>query len=140
MKKLLGILVAALAVGTIAWAQGALLINGAGASFPYSITPTHKSTISQWAFIVRYAADLLNGVPSIVIGIFAYVVVVVRFRHFSALAGGFALGLMMIPITLRSTEHFLIAVPRALREGASKWKVIYIVQGQDVRHPTVDRR
>jgi len=81
------------------------------------------------AFVVRYAADLLNGVPSIVIGIFAYSLVVLPFKHFSALAGGFALGLMMIPITLRSTEEFLRAVPRALREGAmalgaSQWKTI----------------
>jgi phosphate transport system permease protein len=70
------------------------------------------------AFIVRYAADLLNGVPSIVIGIFAYSLVVLPVKHFSTLAGGFALGLMMIPITLRSTEEFLRAVPQALREGA----------------------
>jgi phosphate transport system permease protein len=81
------------------------------------------------ASIVRYAADLLNGVPSIVIGIFAYSMVVLPFRHFSTLAGAFALGLMMIPITLRSTEEFLGAVPRMLREGAmalgaSKWKTI----------------
>ena len=84
------------------------------------------------AFVVRYAADLLNGVPSIVIGIFAYGLVVLPFKHFSTLAGGFALGLMMIPITLRSTEEFLRAVPRALREaamalGASKWKTIVTV-------------
>jgi phosphate transport system permease protein len=84
------------------------------------------------AFIVRYAADLLNGVPSIVIGIFAYSLVVLPVKHFSTLAGGFALGLMMIPITLRSTEEFLRAVPRALREaamalGASKWKTIATV-------------
>jgi phosphate transport system permease protein len=84
------------------------------------------------AFVVRYAADLLNGVPSIVIGIFAYALVVRPFKHFSALAGGFALGLMMIPITLRSTEDFLLAVPKALREaamalGASKWKTIATV-------------
>jgi phosphate transport system permease protein len=70
------------------------------------------------AFVVRYAADLLNGVPSIVIGIFAYSLVVLPFKHFSTLAGGFALGLMMIPITLRSTEEFLRSVPGALREGA----------------------
>jgi len=70
------------------------------------------------ASIVRYAADLLNGVPSIVIGIFAYSVVVLPFKHFSTLAGAFALGLMMIPITLRSTEEFLKAVPSNLREGA----------------------
>jgi len=81
------------------------------------------------AFIVRYAADLLNGVPSIVIGIFAFILVVHPFKHFSTLAGGFALGLMMIPITLRSTEEFLRGVPNALREaamalGASKSKTI----------------
>jgi phosphate transport system permease protein len=84
---------------------------------------------STMAFIVRYAADLLNGVPSIVIGIFAYSLVVLPFKHFSTLAGGFALGLMMIPITLRSTEEFLRSVPNALREGAmalgaSKWRTI----------------
>jgi phosphate transport system permease protein len=84
------------------------------------------------AFVVRYAADLLNGVPSIVIGIFAFSLVVHPFKQFSTLAGGFALGLMMIPITLRSTEEFLRAVPRALREGAmalgaSKWKTIATV-------------
>lgn len=87
---------------------------------------------SRIAFVVRYAADLLNGVPSIVIGIFAYALVVLPFKHFSTLAGGFALGLMMIPITLRSTEEFLLGVPRALREaamalGASKWKTIATV-------------
>jgi len=84
------------------------------------------------ASVVRYAADLLNGVPSIVIGIFAYSIVVLPFKHFSALAGAFALGMMMIPITLRSTEEFLKSVPRMLREaamalGASKWKTIATV-------------
>jgi phosphate transport system permease protein len=81
------------------------------------------------ASVVRYAADLLNGVPSIVIGIFAYGIAVLPFKHFSTFAGAFALGMMMIPITLRSTEEFLGAVPRMLREGAmalgaSKWKTI----------------
>ena len=84
------------------------------------------------AFVIRYAADLLNGVPSIVIGIFAYTLVVHPFKQYSTLAGGFALGLMMIPITLRSTEEFLRGVPNALREaamalGASKWKTIVTV-------------
>jgi phosphate transport system permease protein len=84
------------------------------------------------ASVVRYSADLLNGVPSIVIGIFAYSLAVLPFKHFSTLAGAFALGLMMIPITLRSTEEFLGAVPRMLREGAmalgaSKWKTISTV-------------
>jgi phosphate transport system permease protein len=87
---------------------------------------------SKMAFVVRYAADLLNGVPSIVIGIFAYALVVLPFKHFSAYAGGFALGVMMIPITLRSTEEFLLGVPNTLREaamalGASKWKTIATV-------------
>lgn len=81
------------------------------------------------ASVVRYAADLLNGVPSIVVGIFAYSVAVLPFRRFSTLAGAFALGLMMIPITLRSTEEFLKGVPVMLREGAmalgaSKWRTI----------------
>lgn len=82
-----------------------------------------------FSFLVRYTTDLLNGVPSIVIGIFAYSLIVLPMKHFSALAGGFALGVMMIPITMRSTEEFLRAVPKPLREGAmalgaSKWKTI----------------
>jgi phosphate transport system permease protein len=87
---------------------------------------------SSIAFVVRFAADLLNGVPSIVIGIFAYTVAVLPFKHFSTWAGGLALGIMMIPITLRSTEEFLHSVPRALREGsmalgASRWRTIMSV-------------
>jgi phosphate transport system permease protein len=82
--------------------------------------------------IVRYATDLLNGVPSIVIGIFAYTILVLKMKHFSAWAGGFALGIMMIPIALRSAEEFLRGVPRTLREagvalGASRWQVIRTV-------------
>lgn len=68
--------------------------------------------------LIRYVTDLLNGVPSIVIGIFAYALVVRPMGHFSALAGGVALGVMMIPIALRTTEEFLRAVPVSLREGA----------------------
>jgi phosphate transport system permease protein len=80
-------------------------------------------------FVVRYTADMLNGVPSIVIGIFAYAIAVRPVRHFSTVAGGIALGIMMIPIVLRSTEEFLNGVPRAMREGAmalgaSKWRTI----------------
>jgi len=85
-----------------------------------------------YGFVVRYMADLLNGVPSIVIGIFAWTVIVVPMHSFSALAGGFALSLMLIPITMRSTEQFLLGVPNSLREGAlalgaPKWKVIATV-------------
>jgi len=82
--------------------------------------------------LIRYTADLLNGVPSIVIGIFAWTVIVVPMRHFSAWAGGFALSLMMIPIGLRATEQFLRSVPNSLREGslalgASKTRTIISV-------------
>ncbi|HEX3879242.1 MAG TPA: phosphate ABC transporter permease PstA [Bryobacteraceae bacterium] len=85
-----------------------------------------------FGFLLRYMADLLNGVPSIVIGIFAWTVIVVPMHTFSATAGGFALSLMLIPITMRSTEQFLLNVPRTLREGAlalgaPKWKVIATV-------------
>ena len=85
-----------------------------------------------FSFIVRYTTDLLNGVPSIVIGIFAYALVVLPVKHFSALAGGVALGIMVIPITVRSTEEFLRGVPNSMREaamalGASKWKTIATV-------------
>lgn len=86
----------------------------------------------NFSFVVRYMADLLNGVPSIIIGILAWTVIVVPMHRFSGLAGGFALSLMLIPITLRSTEQFLLTVPRSLREGAlalgaPKWKVISTV-------------
>lgn len=79
--------------------------------------------------IIRYMADLLNGVPSIVIGIFAWTIVVRPMHHYSAWAGGFALSLMLIPITIRSTEQFLRGVPQSMREGAlalgaSRWKTV----------------
>ena len=64
-----------------------------------------------FAFAIRYVVDLLNGVPSIVIGIVAYALVVRPMHHFSALAGGTALGIMMIPIAVRTTEEFLRSVP-----------------------------
>jgi phosphate transport system permease protein len=71
-----------------------------------------------FAAVIRFLTDLLNGVPSIVIGIFAYTIIVATTKHFSTYAGGCALGIMMIPIALRSTEEFLLSVPGALREGA----------------------
>lgn len=85
-----------------------------------------------YSFVIRYTTDLLNGVPSIVIGIFAYSLAVLPVKHFSTFAGGVALAIMIIPITLRSTEEFLRAVPGSLREGAmalgaSKWKTIATV-------------
>src|SRR5437867_11972556 len=87
---------------------------------------------TTWAFIVRYTTDLLNGVPSIVMGIFAYALIVLPMKHFSTFAGGVALGVMMVPIAVRSTEEFLRAVPNTLREGAlalgaTKWKAVATV-------------
>jgi phosphate transport system permease protein len=73
---------------------------------------------TTFSYLIRYVTDLLNGVPSIVIGIFAYTLIVLPQKHFSTLAGGLALGVMMIPIAVRSTEEFLRAVPNSLREGA----------------------
>ena len=73
---------------------------------------------SRFASAVRFAADVLNGVPSIVIGIFAYGLVVLPVHRFSALAGGFALSIMMIPIVARTTEELLRLVPAGLKEGA----------------------
>lgn len=72
----------------------------------------------KFANTVRFTADVLNGVPSIVIGIAAYALVVVTQKHFSALAGGVALGIMMVPTITRTTEEILLMVPRAVREAA----------------------
>jgi len=73
---------------------------------------------SRFASLVRFTADVLNGVPSIVVGIFAYGLVVLPVHRFSALAGGVALAFMMIPIIARTTEELLNLVPGTLREGA----------------------
>jgi len=86
----------------------------------------------KFASVVRYIADLLNGVPSIIVGILAWALVVLPFRHFSGFAGSVALSVMLIPIVTRQTEQFLREVPLALREGAlalgaCKWKMIATV-------------
>jgi len=73
---------------------------------------------TRMAELVRFAADTLNGVPSIVIGVFVYGFAVLPFKQFSALAGGVALGIMMIPIIARTTEELLLLVPSTMREGA----------------------
>ncbi len=77
--------------------------------------------------LIRFTADVLNGVPSIVIGIVAYSLVVLTQGHFSALAGGVALAIMMIPTITRTTEEMLLLVPNAVREaayglGVSRWR------------------
>ena len=73
---------------------------------------------SHFASAIRFAADTLNGVPSIVIGVVVYGVAVLPFKQFSAVAGGLALGIMMIPIIARTTEELLVLVPSTMREGA----------------------
>jgi phosphate transport system permease protein len=82
---------------------------------------------NRYGDMVRFISDVLNGVPSIVIGIVAYGLVVVRQKHFSALAGGVALAIMMIPTIGRTTEQMLRLVPQAIREaayglGVSRWR------------------
>jgi phosphate transport system permease protein len=77
--------------------------------------------------LVRFTADVLNGVPSIVMGISVYALIVVRQKHFSGFAGAVALGIMMIPTITRATEEMLLMVPQTLREaalalGVPKWR------------------
>ncbi len=77
--------------------------------------------------VIRFTADVLNGVPSIVIGIVAYAIVVLRQKHFSALAGGVALAIMMVPTISRTTEEMLLLVPGSVREaayglGIARWR------------------
>jgi phosphate transport system permease protein len=84
------------------------------------------------ANVIRFTADVLNGVPSIVVGIAAYALVVVKQGHFSALAGGIALSIMMVPTITRTTEEMLATVPLAVREaayglGIPKWRTVLSV-------------
>jgi phosphate transport system permease protein len=102
---------------------GTLILIGIAALFAIpvgGICGVHLSEYSETKFssAVRFAADVLNGVPSIVVGIFAYGLVVLPVKRFSALAGGVALGFLMIPIVVRTTEELLRLVPGGLREGA----------------------
>jgi phosphate transport system permease protein len=102
---------------------GTLLVSGLAAVMAIPIGIGSGIYMSEYsgtrvASLIRFAADTLNGVPSIVIGVFAYGVAVLPFKQFSAFAGGFALGVMMIPIIARTTEELLLLVPGSMREGA----------------------
>src|SRR5881296_3292447 len=83
--------------------------------------------------LLRFVADVLNGVPSITFGVVVYGLVVLRFKGFSAYAGGLALGLIMVPLILRTTEEVILLVPNGYREaalalGVARWKtIVYIV-------------
>jgi phosphate transport system permease protein len=102
---------------------GTLILSGLGSLFAVPIGILSGIYMSEYqgsrfASAIRFAADTLNGVPSIVIGVFVYGVAVMPFRQFSAYAGGLALGVMMIPIIARTTEELLLLVPGTMREGA----------------------
>jgi phosphate transport system permease protein len=102
---------------------GTLLVTGLGAVFAVPVGVISGIYVAEYretqlANLVRFAADTLNGVPSIVIGVFVYGLVVLPFQQFSALAGGVALGILMIPIITRTTDELLRLVPMSLREGA----------------------
>ncbi len=84
---------------------------------------------NRFAKTVRFSADVMAGVPSITVGVFAYTVVVLTMRQFSAVAGGFALSIIMLPTITRTTEEMIRVVPDSLREaglalGIPKWRVI----------------
>jgi phosphate transport system permease protein len=86
-----------------------------------------ESGNNKFGFLVRFLTDVLSGIPSIVIGVVVYTMVVVPMKHFSALAGGIALGILMIPTITRTTEEMIKLVPHSLREaglalGLPKWK------------------
>ncbi len=102
---------------------GTVMLSGIGALLAVPIGVLSGIYVSEYAgrrfaSLVRFAADTLNGVPSIVIGVFVYGIAVLPFRQFTMLAGGIALGIMMIPIMARTTEELLRLVPVSLREGA----------------------
>ena len=112
---------------------GTAILLGLGSLFglPVSIMAgiylaEHKH--GTFATIVRFLTDVLSGVPSIVVGVVAYIIVVLPMKRFSALAGGVALGILMIPTATRTTEEMLLLVPQSIREaalalGIARWKV-----------------
>ncbi len=84
---------------------------------------------NRFGNLVRFSADVMSGIPSIAVGVFVYTLVVLSMRRFSALAGGIALGILMLPTVTRTTEELLKLVPVSLREaglalGIPKWRVI----------------
>jgi len=102
---------------------GSLIVTGLGALFAVPVgilcgVYAAEFAGSRLASAVRFAADTLNGVPSIVVGVFVYGLVVLPIKQFTAVAGGVALGIMMVPIIARTTEELLLLVPGGLREGA----------------------
>ncbi len=120
---------------------GTLILVGLGALFAVPVGVGAGVWLAEYgrgrlATVVRYTADVLAGVPSIVVGVAAYGLVVLPMGRFSALAGGVALGILMLPTIVRSTEEVVLLVPRSYREaalalGAPRWRAI-----QDVVVPS----
>ncbi|MFA5804978.1 MAG: phosphate ABC transporter permease PstA [Melioribacteraceae bacterium] len=111
---------------------GTLILIGIGGAIGIPVgvmTGTYLSEFgnNKFGFMVRFLTDVLSGVPSIVVGVVAYTMVVLPMKHFSAIAGGIALGILMIPTITRTTEEMIRLVPHSLREaglalGIPKWK------------------
>lgn len=116
---------------------GTLILIGIGGAIgiPVGIlTGTYLSEFgnNKFGFLVRFLADVLSGIPSIVVGVVAYTIVVIPMKHFSALAGGIALGILMIPTITRTTEEMIRLVPHSYREaglalGIQKWKTTLLI-------------
>jgi phosphate transport system permease protein len=116
---------------------GTLMIVGLALLISLPIGLMGGLWLAEWGegkrgFIIRYAVDVMSGFPTIIFGIFAYILFVLTMRRFSALAGGFALALVMLPYITKTTEEMVKMVPRALREsalalGVPEWKVTFFV-------------
>lgn len=108
---------------------GALIAIPLGVTCGIYLSEFSKSKLSK---TLKMTVDLMSGIPSIVIGIFAYLVVVVPLKSFSALAGGIALSIIMLPIIIKTSEEILKLVPNHIREaglalGLPRWKVIFFI-------------
>jgi phosphate transport system permease protein len=116
---------------------GTLILIGIGGAIGIPVGIMSGTYLSEFGnnkfgFLVRFLTDVLSGVPSIVVGVVAYTMVVIPMRHFSALAGGIALGILMIPTITRTTEEMIRLVPQSYREaglalGIQKWKTTLLI-------------
>src|ERR1044072_74362 len=119
--------------------QGTLIVVGLGSliAVPVGVLTgiylsEYAKSNSKFAFVVRFFNDVLTGLPSIIIGIVGYMLIVLTIGSFSVIAGAFSLSIIMIPIVTRVTEETLIIVPNSIREGAHslgipKWKITLFI-------------
>ena len=118
-------------IGNAIVGSAVLLLLASAVGMPVGIAVgVYLADFGKGAFasVVRFVVDTLTGIPSIVTGVFVYAIIVVPLKHFSALAGGVALAMIMIPIVARTTEEMIKLVPHSLREGAlalgaPQWRV-----------------